>query len=216
LDGRHIALTQDKAFNPWVELYARDKDRFFEDFSKVFAKLVELGIQKDNKGVVRNTNNEKEGCHSAPQKSTAGSPANSTDDEIRPSEGKPLKEENKASERGFRVCLSIYIYIIYIIIIYNIYLYTYTYTYCIILSYGRATSLNHLKKTGHVRNKKKTSPTGAPLELTLKQLALYRNSNATVRPNLHLGSYLNTIVYFYKLPDRHRLDLEVDYRSPLP
>jgi len=57
-----IALTQDKEFRKWVELYARDKERFFEDFSKV----------------------------------TPGSAAKSTDDDVRPSEGEPLKDENKA------------------------------------------------------------------------------------------------------------------------
>ncbi|KAE9367582.1 class II peroxidase [Stipitochalara longipes BDJ] len=92
-----IALTQDNAFRPWVELYARDKERFFEDFSKVFAKLVELGIQRDENGLVMNTDNERGGYHSAPKKkSTAGSLAESTDDEVDRSEGEPLKEENKA------------------------------------------------------------------------------------------------------------------------
>jgi cytochrome c peroxidase len=91
-----IALTQDKAFRPWVELYARDKERFFDDFSKVFAKLVELGIQRDENGVVTNTDDEKGGYHSAPKKSTAGSPVKSTDDEVGPSEGEPLKEANEA------------------------------------------------------------------------------------------------------------------------
>jgi cytochrome c peroxidase len=38
-----IALTQDKSFRKWVKLYAPDKDRFFEDFSKVFSKLVSWG-----------------------------------------------------------------------------------------------------------------------------------------------------------------------------
>ncbi|PMD18371.1 class II peroxidase [Hyaloscypha hepaticicola] len=91
-----IVLTQDKAFRPWVELYARDKDRFFEDFAKVFAKLLELGIQRDERGVITNTDNEKGGYHSAPKKKpTAGSPAKSTDDHVGPSEAEPLKEANE-------------------------------------------------------------------------------------------------------------------------
>jgi len=92
-----IALTQDKNFRKWVELYARDKDRFFEDFSKVFSKLVELGIVRDGEGKVTNADNEKGGYHSAPKKKgTPGSPAKSTDDKVGPNEGEPLKEENKS------------------------------------------------------------------------------------------------------------------------
>jgi peroxiredoxin len=88
-----IALTQDNEFRKWVELYARDKDRFFDDFSRVFAKLVELGIQRDEKGNVTNTDNEKGGYHAAPKKSSmAGSPAKSTTDRV----AEPLKEQNKA------------------------------------------------------------------------------------------------------------------------
>ena len=91
-----IALTQDPKFRKWVELYARDKDRFFEDFSKVFAKLVELGIQRDRKGEVTNTDNEKGGYHSAPKKkAAAGNPAMRTDDRVGPSEGGHLTVENE-------------------------------------------------------------------------------------------------------------------------
>lgn len=92
-----IALIRDKNFRKYVELYARDKEPFFEDFSKVFAKLVELGIQRDEDGNVTNSDNEKGGYLSAPKKkSTPGSPAKSTDDKVGPSEGEPLKEENMA------------------------------------------------------------------------------------------------------------------------
>jgi len=35
---------QDKAMKKWVEIYAKDNDKFFEDFSKVIAKLFELGV----------------------------------------------------------------------------------------------------------------------------------------------------------------------------
>lgn len=34
------------AFRPWVHAYAEDKDKFFADFSKAFAKLIELGVDR--------------------------------------------------------------------------------------------------------------------------------------------------------------------------
>jgi catalase (peroxidase I) len=34
------------AFRPWVHTYAEDKDKFFADFSKAFAKLIELGVDR--------------------------------------------------------------------------------------------------------------------------------------------------------------------------
>ncbi|KAH8672033.1 heme peroxidase [Tricladium varicosporioides] len=87
-----IALTQDKQFMPYVELYARDKDQFFEDFSKVFAKLVELGISRDEDGKVTNTDNELGGYHSAPKKiATPSNHVESTDDRVGPSKGCPVK-----------------------------------------------------------------------------------------------------------------------------
>ncbi|RKF53862.1 putative heme-binding peroxidase [Erysiphe neolycopersici] len=64
-----IALTQDKEFRKWVEIYARDKDHFFKDFSKAFAKLIELGIKRDSDGKIVNIDKEKGGYHSAPKKS---------------------------------------------------------------------------------------------------------------------------------------------------
>ncbi|KAL1920412.1 uncharacterized protein VTP21DRAFT_789 [Calcarisporiella thermophila] len=39
-----MALKQDKEFRKWVEIYAKDQNRFFEDFSKAFSKLLELGV----------------------------------------------------------------------------------------------------------------------------------------------------------------------------
>jgi len=93
-----IALTQDPSFCEWVELYARDKDRFFEDFAKVFEKLVELGIKRDGEGKVTNTDNEKGGYHSAPKKNgTPGSPAKTSGDKtvVVVSEAGPLSEETK-------------------------------------------------------------------------------------------------------------------------
>lgn len=91
-----IALTKDKHFIKWVELYARDKERFFEDFTKVFEKLMELGIERDAEGNITNSDNVRGGYHAAPKKSrTPGSPAKSTDDKQDISEAEPLKEENK-------------------------------------------------------------------------------------------------------------------------
>lgn len=39
-----MALVQDKAFRKWVEVYAKDQDAFFRDFSAVVTKLFELGV----------------------------------------------------------------------------------------------------------------------------------------------------------------------------
>ncbi|KAJ6151551.1 hypothetical protein N7470_007148 [Penicillium chermesinum] len=64
-----MALKTDEAFAPWVKKYAEDKDLFFDHFSKAFAKLIELGIQRDEKGVVINTDNKLGGYVSAPKKS---------------------------------------------------------------------------------------------------------------------------------------------------
>jgi catalase (peroxidase I) len=33
-------------FREYVELYAKDKQRFFDDFSAAFLKLIELGVAK--------------------------------------------------------------------------------------------------------------------------------------------------------------------------
>ncbi|KAL4779700.1 putative heme-binding peroxidase [Aspergillus varians] len=64
-----VSLRDDPAFRPWVEKYAEDKDLFFDHFTKAFAKLVELGIQRDASGTVINTDNVKGGYISAPKKS---------------------------------------------------------------------------------------------------------------------------------------------------
>lgn len=45
-----LALIRDPKFRPYVEKYAKDKDLFYADFSKAFAKLIELGIQRDAQG----------------------------------------------------------------------------------------------------------------------------------------------------------------------
>mmetsp|Transcript_24523 Transcript_24523/g.79227 ORF Transcript_24523/g.79227 Transcript_24523/m.79227 type:complete len:162 (+) Transcript_24523:594-1079(+) len=39
-----IALLRDPAFRKWVELYAADEPRFFNDFARAFAKLMNLGV----------------------------------------------------------------------------------------------------------------------------------------------------------------------------
>ncbi|KAI1293001.1 heme peroxidase, partial [Mortierella claussenii] len=38
-----MAMLKDKEFKKWVEVYAKDEQKFFEDFSKVATKLFELG-----------------------------------------------------------------------------------------------------------------------------------------------------------------------------
>lgn len=64
-----MALIKDPKFRKYVELYAQDRERFFADFSKVFDKLMELGLVRHVSGGVINTDNVKGGYHSAPKKS---------------------------------------------------------------------------------------------------------------------------------------------------
>lgn len=45
-----IALIQDDKFKKWVEIYAKDEKRFFEDFAKAFKKLQELGVSPSKLG----------------------------------------------------------------------------------------------------------------------------------------------------------------------
>lgn len=47
------SLMQDPEFHKWVEIYAADKEKFFEDFSKVFAKLIELGVRRGPDGIAK-------------------------------------------------------------------------------------------------------------------------------------------------------------------
>ncbi|GAM89889.1 hypothetical protein ANO11243_079290 [Dothideomycetidae sp. 11243] len=87
-----LALVNDPHFRPYVELYAKDKERFFQDFSAVFAKLTELGIKRDSKDKIVNADNVKGGYHSAPKKSDQpGKPAKTGD-----GEAAPLSKKNKA------------------------------------------------------------------------------------------------------------------------
>jgi peroxiredoxin len=46
------ALIKDEKMRPWVEKYADDKELFYKDFSAAFAKLIELGIDRDEQGNV--------------------------------------------------------------------------------------------------------------------------------------------------------------------
>jgi cytochrome c peroxidase len=41
-----MALIWDPAFKKYVEIYAKDKDVFFKDFSAAFSKLLELGVSR--------------------------------------------------------------------------------------------------------------------------------------------------------------------------
>ena len=43
-----MALTTDRAFRPYTEKYAKSEEAFFQDFSKAFAKLLELGVPAEN------------------------------------------------------------------------------------------------------------------------------------------------------------------------
>lgn len=42
-----MALVKDKKFRKYVEEYAKDEDKFFNDYAKAYAKLLELGVPKD-------------------------------------------------------------------------------------------------------------------------------------------------------------------------
>lgn len=85
-----LALLEDPHFSPWVRRYAEDKDLFFEHFSAVFAKLVELGIDRDENGRILNEDNVNGGYHAAPKKSSReGAPGKSNE------EADPLRKENE-------------------------------------------------------------------------------------------------------------------------
>lgn len=43
-----MCLLDDPSFKKWVDVYAKDEDRFFNDFSKAFTKLTELGVPFPN------------------------------------------------------------------------------------------------------------------------------------------------------------------------
>lgn len=86
-----LALLDDPSFSRWVHRYAKDKEVFFADFARVFAKLIELGIQRDETERVINTDNVREGYFSAPKKAKdPGQPGELGKD----GEAEPLAEEN--------------------------------------------------------------------------------------------------------------------------
>jgi cytochrome c peroxidase len=85
-----LALIKDESFGPWVEKYAKDKELFFDHFSKAFGKLMELGIQRDANGNVMNSDNVKGGYHAAPKKASKPGKPRTAGDGI----AEPLQEEN--------------------------------------------------------------------------------------------------------------------------
>jgi len=40
-----LAMIKDPEFKKWVDIYAKDEKKFFDDFSKAFTKLEELGVK---------------------------------------------------------------------------------------------------------------------------------------------------------------------------
>ena len=57
-----MALVTDPKMKPWVEKYAADQQLFFKDFALAFAKLIELGVQRDDTGFAQLVNKSaKEG-----------------------------------------------------------------------------------------------------------------------------------------------------------
>lgn len=90
-----MSLLSDKSFAPWVHKYGADKELFFRDFAKVFAKLLELGIQRDAEGNITNTDNEMGGYVSAPKKAdTPGKPKAVGDAGLKVHEADGLEERN--------------------------------------------------------------------------------------------------------------------------
>lgn len=86
-----LALVHDKDFAPYVKKYAEDKEVFYKDFSAAFAKLLELGITRDENGKITNSDNVKGGYHAALKKSNEAGKPSSAGDGI----AEPLMEENK-------------------------------------------------------------------------------------------------------------------------
>lgn len=39
-----LAFVKDSEFKKWVDTYAKDEKRYFEDFAKAYQKLLELGV----------------------------------------------------------------------------------------------------------------------------------------------------------------------------
>ena len=91
-----MALQSDPHFSPYVKQYAEHQELFFRDFATVFAKLLELGIQRDEDGRITNADNEKGGYHSAPKKKAGpGMPEKTSDDRVDVEEARPLAEQSR-------------------------------------------------------------------------------------------------------------------------
>jgi len=52
-----LAFAKDAAFKKWVETYAKNEKKFFEDFAKAYKKLIELGVKfpENSKDIVLKT-----------------------------------------------------------------------------------------------------------------------------------------------------------------
>ncbi|KXJ96760.1 peroxiredoxin [Microdochium bolleyi] len=95
-----MALLADPKFKVWVDRYADDKELFFEHFSAVYAKLLELGLERDASGKIVNDDNLQEGYKSAPKKSdTAQAPTKDQGKCQAGHEAAPLKEQNEKAQR---------------------------------------------------------------------------------------------------------------------
>ena len=46
-----MSLIEDEKFRKYVELYANDQQKFFEDFSKSFSKLQNNGLKVEDESV---------------------------------------------------------------------------------------------------------------------------------------------------------------------
>ena len=55
-----LELINDKEFRKTAELYAKDSDKFYKDFSSAFGRLLELGVpfKQDEKWVFQSTYDE--------------------------------------------------------------------------------------------------------------------------------------------------------------
>jgi len=74
--------------------YAEDKDLFFEHFSSVFAKLIELGVYRDESGIAKH--NKGDGKHSKAEYKSAPAKSDTPQGEGagKDGEAKPLAEKN--------------------------------------------------------------------------------------------------------------------------
>lgn len=94
-----MSLLADASFKTWVEKYAEDKDLFFDHFAKVFAKLLELGINRDASGNIVNEENVEEGYKSAPKKSDAADTKKDQNKGQVGHEAAPLQKENEKYQK---------------------------------------------------------------------------------------------------------------------